>query len=155
MLVPAITSTGMRFSSSHLITPTWANPSAPPPSSTRPIRGRWLLDAGATASAGGWATPPGVSCAQRLEMSSIVMQTAKLQSFIAPPKRHESLRCHVSLQKEWGEGLAKNFPVLPRHLLFSCKSLHNRLCERALPGDLTLPWPVGDASLRQEWKRKC
>src|ERR1700675_790994 len=108
MLVPATTYTGMRFPSSHLITPTCAKPSAPPPSSTRPIRGRWLPDAAATALAGGWATPPGVSCAQRLDGSITITQTAKLQSFIAPPKRHECLRCHVSLQKEWGEGFAKN-----------------------------------------------
>src|ERR1700686_54388 len=108
MLVPAITSTGTRFSSNHLITPTCANPSAPPPSSTRPIRGRLLPDAAATVLAGGRAPAPGVSCAQRqrLDTSITITQTAELQGFIAPPKRHEILRCHVSLQKKREAGFA-------------------------------------------------
>src|ERR1700704_2977698 len=105
MLVPATTSTGMRFSSSHLITPTCAKPSAPPPSSTRPIRGRWLADADDTASACGWALPTGVSCARRLDASNTITHTAELQSFIAPPKRCDILRCHVSLRKNYDEGL--------------------------------------------------
>ena len=96
MLVPATTSTGIRFSSSHLITPTCANPSAPPPSSTRPIRGRWLLADAATALGCGWATPPGVSCAQRLDASISITQTAKLQSFIAPLFHCASHPCGAS-----------------------------------------------------------
>src|ERR1700674_2064077 len=112
MLVPAITSTGTRFSSNHLITPTCANPSAPPPSSTRPIRGRWLPDAAATVLAGGWTPAPGVSCAQRLDTSITITQTAELPGFIAPfiligpPKRPQILRCHVSLQKKREAGFA-------------------------------------------------
>ena len=40
MLVPATASTGIRISSSARMTPTWAAPRAPPPLSTRPMRGR-------------------------------------------------------------------------------------------------------------------
>src|ERR1700687_3642412 len=148
MLVPAITSTGIRFSSSHLITPTCANPSAPPPSSTRPIRGRWLPAAAVTAFAGGWATPTGVSCAkrQRLDKRITIMQTAKLQGgtaplvltatlivvvvapfiLIAPPKRAEILRCHVSPQKNRRTGFANSSELTTWLLLslYSCDAYH-------------------------------
>ena len=49
-----------------------------------PRYGRWLADAATTALACGWAMPPGVSCARRLDASISITQTAKLQRFIAP-----------------------------------------------------------------------
>src|SRR4051812_22830410 len=53
MLVPAMQSTGTRISSSTLSTPMCAAPRAPPPESTRQIRGR------GDASPGGEAVPAG------------------------------------------------------------------------------------------------
>ena len=52
MLVPTITSTGTRSSSSTFSTPTCAAPRAPPPDSTRPIFGRaaWLAPPGRSAT---------------------------------------------------------------------------------------------------------
>ena len=52
MLVPAMQSTGTWYSSSTLRTPTCAAPRAPPPESTKQIRGR-LYGCGAPAAAGG------------------------------------------------------------------------------------------------------
>ena len=53
MLVPTMQSIGMRISSSTLRTPTCAAPFAPPPPSTRPMRGRaWVAWTGGAASIG-------------------------------------------------------------------------------------------------------
>ncbi len=57
MLVPAMTSIGMWRRSSSSMTPIWAKPLAPPPPSTRPIRGRLLA-----VKAGGTACTAGASC---------------------------------------------------------------------------------------------
>ena len=47
MEVPTMKSTGTRASFSVLSTPTWANPRAPPPDNTSPMRGRGAWDVGA------------------------------------------------------------------------------------------------------------
>ena len=56
MLVPPMTSTGTRCSSSHWRTPMWAKPRAPPPPRARPMRGRGVRACGG-AAAGSAPTP--------------------------------------------------------------------------------------------------
>src|SRR4029077_11331470 len=55
MLVPAVASIGTRICSSTFSTPMCAVPRAPPPESTRPMRGRWWVSSDAGGS--------GVACA--------------------------------------------------------------------------------------------
>src|SRR5438067_680620 len=64
MLVPAMQSTGTRISSSTSRTPRWAPPRAPPPPSTRPMRGR---AAAASAQAANAATARISAAALRLQ----------------------------------------------------------------------------------------
>src|SRR5215211_320172 len=115
MLVPMMTSTGMRSSLKTLRTPMWARPRAPPPESTRATRGRMMSGSLVVDRSGAVAPWAAAAAAMTMLQQSIAMDACRRNEFVTVPPLTALATLGILHRKEIG-GQAFFSAALPCHI---------------------------------------